>query len=221
MRITCYLKKISTFLLGLVAAFLFSILASYVLHLDSINDNLQYLWAIVSIFAYIVFIIVIVSIWNSKLRQQKISSITIYNLALLLLAIVFMLCVYWGIYELYGSSSHYKTLSIKTMIYMFVFYVIFAPIVEETICRGWFLSLFLKHSSDTAINSVYVVTNCMISSLISTILHGVTDITSLLPIFINGVIAAILYIKSRTLILPIIFHTVINTLAWISLIQIT
>lgn len=83
------------------------------------------------------------------------------------------------------------------------------------------LSLFLKQSNDTAINTVYIVTSCLISSFISTMLHGLTDITSILPIFINGIIAAILYIKSNTLILPIAFHTVINILAWFSLIQIT
>lgn len=145
----------------------------------------------------------------------------VYHLGLLIIAIIFILCVYWGIHELYGLSSHHKTYTIEAMIYMFVFYVIFAPIVEETICRGWFLSLFLKQSNDTAINTVYIVTSCLISSFISTMLHGLTDITSILPIFINGIIAAILYIKSNTLILPIAFHTVINILAWFSLIQIT
>lgn len=221
MNITRYLKKISTFLLGLVVAFIFSLLASYVLYLNSIDVNKQYLWAVISIIAYIVFIITIVSIWNTKLRKQKVSFNVVYHLGLLIIAIIFILCVYWGIHELYGLSSHHKTYTIEAMIYMFVFYVICAPIVEETICRGWFLSLFLKQSNDTAINTVYIVTSCLISSFISTMLHGLTDITSILPIFINGIIAAILYIKSNTLILPIAFHTVINILAWFSLIQIT
>lgn len=80
------------------------------------------------------------------------------------------------------------------------------------------LSLFFKRRfQDVAINTVTIVISCLISSYISTMMHGLIDIITIFPIFINGCIAAVLYLKSNSILIPIIFHVVINLLAWIAM----
>lgn len=213
-----FLKRFSIFFLGLVLAFLFSGLASFVLYLCSINTNNQHIWAIAAIALYIIFIFTIIWIWRTRLREDKSTPNVWNNILWLFVATVVMLTMYWGLNELSNDyQSSQNTYNTFTLVYTFVFYVCFAPIVEETICRGWFLSLFFKPSNDVAINIVLVVVSCLVSAYISTMMHGFTDLKTLIPIFINGCIAAILYLKSNTITVPIIFHTIINAIAWISM----
>lgn len=213
-----FLKRLGTFIIGLIAAFLLSAVASFVLYQCSINAKYHHLWAIVAILFYIIFILTIVRIWHTKLKKEQRSTNLLQNIIWLLVSILIMLTVYWSINELHTPTNKHESYNMTTIFYTFIFYVCFAPIVEETICRGWFLSLFFRRRfQDVGINAVTIVISCLISSYISTMMHGLIDIITIFPIFINGCIAAVLYLKSNSILIPIIFHVVINLLAWITI----
>ncbi|WP_347130971.1 CPBP family intramembrane glutamic endopeptidase [Staphylococcus capitis] len=213
-----FLKRLGTFIIGLIVAFLLSAVASFILYLCSINAKYHHLWATIAIIIYVLFIFTIVRIWHSKLRKKQHFTNILQNIIWLIIGILIMLTVYWSVSELHVSTNKHVSYNSSTIIYTFIFYVCFAPVVEEAICRGWFLSLFFKRrSQDAAINSVTIVISCLISSYISTMMHGLTDIITIIPIFMNGCIAAVLYLKSNSILFPIIFHVVINLLAWIAM----
>jgi membrane protease YdiL (CAAX protease family) len=85
---------------------------------------------------------------------------------------------------------------------LFIFIVLMAPVLEEIIFRGIIFTRFsLKWGNKKAI---------LVSSLIFGILHvdpiGAT---------VFGVLTCILYIRTNTLIVPIVLHSMNNGIAWL------
>ncbi|WP_101772272.1 CPBP family intramembrane glutamic endopeptidase [Peptostreptococcus faecalis] len=81
--------------------------------------------------------------------------------------------------------------------------VIFAPIVEEIIFRGYIIGRLFENKQ---------ILGIVVSSLIFGSIHTITNITSLIMYFLLGVVAGILYYKTKRLEVSIGAH-LLNNLA--------
>ncbi|EHT3670515.1 CPBP family intramembrane metalloprotease [Staphylococcus pseudintermedius] len=209
------LKRITSFVILLASAFLLSIFASFCLYLSTKDSQLLYILGASCVFLYIVFIYFIIKKWkkfanNASGNTRSIIINVIWLLFSVILTIVFTLILK----EPQHSNKDFTNYTANTLIFMFIFYVCFAPIVEETICRGLFLSMFFTKTNTKSEKIINIIGGSVVSAYISTALHGYANLNSIIIIFINGIIAAFLYHKSNTIIFPIIFHVFINILAW-------
>lgn len=82
--------------------------------------------------------------------------------------------------------------------------ILLGPIVEEFIFRGVFLHRFIKKTSTWG--------GVFISSFLFGILHA-----DIIGAFLFGIIASLLYLRTRNLLIPIIMHILNNTVAFIAL----
>lgn len=112
-----FLKRLGTFIIGLIAAFLLSAVASFVLYQCSINAKYHHLWAIVAIIFYIIFILTIVRIWHTKLKKEQRSTNLLQNILWLLVSIFVMLTVYWSINELHTPTNKHASYNTTTIFY--------------------------------------------------------------------------------------------------------
>lgn len=212
-----FIKRLGIFIVGLLSAFILSGFASYILQLSNQNSTYKHVWAVIGIVIYLLFIYFAIKLWRNKLRKTKPLVNLKINVLWLAIAIILMLIMYFILSDTQAVNHTNKTYNTTTLVYTFIFYVGFAPIVEETICRGWFLSLFYRKNEEKVDKVINVVGGCIISSYISTMMHGFIDLTTTIPLFINGIIAALLYFRSKSIILPIIFHLIINLMAWLAM----
>lgn len=84
--------------------------------------------------------------------------------------------------------------------------VIFAPIIEELLVRGLiFQKLAIKKN---------VIQGLLISAIIFAVIHFRYN---LVPLFVTGIILVILYLKTKQLIVPIVYHFMYNLMVMISL----
>jgi membrane protease YdiL (CAAX protease family) len=80
---------------------------------------------------------------------------------------------------------------------------IFGPILEEILTKKIILDTLRKRTN------VYIA--CLITSLIFALLH--MELASLIPYTLGALVYAFLYVKTNRLIVPIVAHMTINTLA--------
>ncbi len=85
--------------------------------------------------------------------------------------------------------------------------IVIAPIFEEFICRGVLLESLRRKGG--------VVLALFISSLFFALLHA--HVTLFLNAFIMGLMLGYFYIRTRSIIVPIILHAINNTVAYILL----
>lgn len=215
-----FFKRIGTFTVALLCGFLMSILASIVIHFNHPNFKFHLISSVIIILSYITFIFIIIRIWQKKLRRnQSLFTISIAKQILwLVVALAIMFITTLTIQNRQIQLNQFEHLNAYTLIYIFIFYVCFAPIVEETLCRGWFLSLFYIQTDTQIDRIINTIAGCIISASLSTFMHGLTNFSDIFVLFVNGLLAAILYTKTNSLLLPILFHVTINILAWIGLI---
>ncbi|WP_341960004.1 CPBP family intramembrane metalloprotease [Planococcus maritimus] len=88
--------------------------------------------------------------------------------------------------------------------FMLLTLVILAPIVEEFVFRGVFLTRFMAKTSMWG--------GILISSLLFGVLH-----LDFIGAFLFGIIASLLYLRTGNLLLPILFHMLNNALAALSM----
>lgn len=88
--------------------------------------------------------------------------------------------------------------------FMLLTLVILAPVVEEFVFRGVFLTRFMAKTSMWG--------GILISSLLFGVLH-----LDFIGAFLFGIIASLLYLRTGNLLLPILFHMLNNALAALSL----
>ncbi|MFR9650190.1 MAG: CPBP family intramembrane glutamic endopeptidase, partial [Rikenellaceae bacterium] len=85
--------------------------------------------------------------------------------------------------------------------------VVVAPIFEEFICRGVILEALRRKSG--------VVAALILSSLFFALLH--IQITLVVNAFIMGLMLGYFYIRTRSIVVPIVIHSINNALAYILL----
>lgn len=112
-----------------------------------------------------------------------------------------------------------------TIVIIWWFNGIVAPIMEELSMKGVFLSLFFRQprlynyiSPNISPRLVQMTAGVIASALITTMLHGDANSFTMLGFLLNGVITAILYYRSSHVFYPIVFHMINNHLVIIGLI---
>ncbi|EVX44259.1 hypothetical protein U271_01821 [Staphylococcus aureus F70893] len=212
-----FYRRIITLILWLVLGFLMSIVSSFIIHLSSGDIHHKWLFSVLGIVLYTVYTCIIVYKWKYRLRNDAFEVSNKVKIFYLITCIVIMIISSIIIKNNTPTVYDNSILNVTTLTNMFIFYVCFAPIVEETLCRGWFLSLFYNHHDTQADKVINIIASCVISACISTFMHGPKDLSTIAILFINGILAAILYNKTNHILWSIIFHMFVNALAWFGL----
>ncbi|WP_235852082.1 CPBP family intramembrane glutamic endopeptidase [Niallia nealsonii] len=103
------------------------------------------------------------------------------------------------------NSEHSEMIKTKVISFplTIVNIAIFGPIMEEILIKKIILDMLRRRTN------AYIV--CLITSLIFALLH--MELASVIPYTLGGLVFAFLYVKTNRLIVPIVVHITINTLA--------
>lgn len=222
-------KRLLFLICGIFIALVFSFLTGLVISLYEVNIYLSLSVGVIVLIMYSVFSYHLYRAWQNvsidyDFRRKAL--FTKRNLYMLTLAILAMLIIHFFISFMDKESTIIVNKNVFTITSIFLFHVILAPIVEELLCRGILLSIFFRKT-----NSIYkkfglnahkanMVLGIIASAYLSTVLHGISSWPVLITLFSNGIIASILYYKTKHVTSSIIFHVINNLIAWISFILI-
>lgn len=221
-----FIKRLLIFIAALMIAMILTFGQSLATYTGQNISGVSTLIFIVVIVLYGVFSIILLNIWKSttdyaesNIIKGKVSKSSFTNL---ILALIVSLIFHLILMALPISKSNFDIeLNIYLIVVLFIFQVIIAPIVEETVVRGLFLSMFFKKKlnifnfDDKQDKIIRYTLAILISAFISTALHGMSSYISVLSLLINGVLCGILYMSSKNILTPIIFHMINNFFAWL------
>ena len=176
-----------------------------------------------------VFMLIVISIW--RLPGRTLAGLGIswaeWNtpVSVLLLAIS---CFYaFDIFFQYGLrrwrkrsfQQQHSTLSFVPAdgreLFHFVFLALAAGIGEEIIFRGYLIHYIIFWAGNTPEG---ILTACIISSALFAFLHGYQGFISMIKIFFLAMLFAGIYVLSKSLLLVILIHTVIDILSgWLGI----
>lgn len=117
-------------------------------------------------------------------------------------------------------------INIFVIIMLWWFLGIVAPIFEEVIMRGFFLTIFFKNphmynyiSEKISPRLIQMITGVVVSALITTYLHyNSGSLMANIGFFINGVLAAILFYRTKRIRYSILLHMINNHIVVVILI---
>jgi len=78
--------------------------------------------------------------------------------------------------------------------------IVFAPLVEEIIFRGYIYPVLKKFT--------HPAFSCAMTSLLFAVIH--TNIEGLIPLFLLAIVLTIFYEKSKSIWVPILMHSIFN-----------
>ncbi|NJW54056.1 CPBP family intramembrane glutamic endopeptidase [Salinimicrobium oceani] len=113
----------------------------------------------------------------------------------------------WDFIDVGNAEPYYMPEADRFIIYTGVFAMILAPVFEELYFRKFLFSKLLERYSAT--------TSISVSSLCFALFH-LPSFRNLLPTFIFGVVACLLYKKTGNILYTIFLHVLVNTL-WFTL----
>jgi len=91
----------------------------------------------------------------------------------------------------------------NTPVHAFVMTVLLAPVLEEIVFRGL---LFTRMAAKWGITTGVIV---------SSLLFGILHFEFLVGAFVIGVVVCVIYVRSKTLLIPMAIHGVYNLLIWL------
>ncbi|PQZ57166.1 MULTISPECIES: CPBP family intramembrane glutamic endopeptidase [Bacillus] len=165
------------------------------------------------IFGYFLAFIVILILMKPDIKK---GSSNAYPPKKTILWCIYGVLIYFLVQAIYGliaivvfnmdpNSEHSEM--IKTNFISFPFRIvniaILGPIMEEILTKKIILDTLRKRTN------VYIA--CLITSLVFALLH--MELASVIPYTLAGLVYAFLYVKTNRLIVPIVVHMTINTLA--------
>lgn len=226
-----FLKRLIIYIAALFMALFLTIGQSVVVFTGQYEVSISILIFLIVIFVYYCFGWILLSLWksttdyaHSKVFKGNFTKNAITNL---LLALLVSLIFHFIIMILpINKVSNDVELNVYLLVVLFVFQVLVAPFIEEVVVRGLFLSMFFKKKlnifnfsikQEIVLRLTFAI---LISAFTSTILHGMSAPISVLSLLLNGVLCAILYISSKHILTPILFHMINNLFAWSGLLLI-
>lgn len=226
-----FFKRLLIFIAALTVAMILTFGQSLAAYTGQNISGVSTLIFIVVTVLYGIFSIVLLNLWKSttdyvesNIIKGKINKSSFTNL---ILALIVSLIFHLILMALpISKSNHDIELNIYLIVVLFVFQVLIAPLVEETVVRGLFLSMFFKKKlnifnfNDKQDKIIRYTLAILISAFISTSLHGMSSYISVLSLLINGILCGILYISSKNILTPIIFHMINNFFAWLGILLI-
>ncbi|MDP8262185.1 MAG: CPBP family intramembrane metalloprotease [Candidatus Ancaeobacter aquaticus] len=143
--------------------------------------------------------------WFGNALTGIVAYIAFVPVFLLLVVVSYVICGYFGIspqpHELVKIFSVEK--SAYKIIYLVLVATVFAPLYEEIVFRGFIYTVLRKYLGVTQ-------SLCM-SAIIFGAIHF--NMSQFIPVMGLGIILAYLYERTGTLIAPIVFHMLNNTVA--------
>ena len=218
------ITKAVLFFVGLVALMLIIAVAElYLLDLfenDLSEESFKHLFGAITCLAPLTAYAIILKIsgfeLNLKAAPEKLSALKPEILLYVLLIVIglelierplFDLEKIWNFYLLEIAEPYHFPEADRYIIYDGIFAILLAPVLEEVFFRKYlFGKLLNRYSATTAI---------LISSLCFALLH-LPSLRNVLPAFILGVIACVIYRRTGNLFYTIILHSFANIL-WFSL----
>ena len=141
-----------------------------------------------------------------EISFNHISFIVIANI--LFVSAIYFILKYLSYLSIIGFNSplfgDFRTLSLSVLALYFLTIVVFSPIIEELLFRGIFLRRFNKEL------------NVTLAILITSVLFGLChNFGGILGAILFGICVAILYIKSKNILVPIFAHFLNNLLSFL------
>lgn len=156
------------------------------------------------------FLVAFKNDFNSLFKVADIYQISFIVIAnILFVSAIYFVLRYLSILSLISFDSplfgDFSSLGIDILILYFLAIVILSPIIEETLFRGIFLRRF-----DEGLD------NLTLAILISSVLFGIChSFGGILGAILFGICAAILYIKSQNILVPIFAHFLNNLISFL------
>ena len=127
---------------------------------------------------------------------------------ILFVSAIYFILKYLSYLSIIGFNSplfgDFRTLSLSVLALYFLTIVVFSPIIEELLFRGIFLRRFNKEL------------NVTLAILITSVLFGLChNFGGILGAILFGICVAILYIKSKNILVPIFAHFLNNLLSFL------
>ena len=203
-----YWGVIVTYLLLYFSIYLFEPLFIYLFNLSIEAANVYG-----RIVGYTLAFIVVLILMKPDIKK---GSSNAYSPKKTILWCIYGVLIYFLVQAIYGliaivvfnmdpNSEHSEM--IKNNVISFPFRIvniaILGPIMEEILTKKIILDTLRKRTN------VYIA--CLITSLIFALLH--MELASLIPYTLGGLVYAFLYVKTNRLMVPIVVHMTINTLA--------
>lgn len=222
-----FVKRLLFLICGIFIAFCFSFASGLVTSLYERNAYISICLGIIVMIFYAGFAYFLYQAWQNisvdyDFRKRALFSKS--NMFFLGMAIIIMFLIHYLVSFMDKSSTPILNKNWFTIVSVFTFQVILAPIVEEILCRGIFLSIFFKKKIKVVkrFDLNPLITNMVLgtiaSAYISTVLHGISSWPVLITLFTNGLLASILYYNTKHVASSIVFHFINNAIAWISFI---
>lgn len=226
-----FIKRFFIFLAALIIAMILTVGQSLATYTGQNISGVSTLIFIVVVIFYGAFSILLINIWKSttdyaesSIIKGKLSKSAFSNL---ILALIASFTFHLLIMALPISKTNQDIdLNSYLIVILFIFQVLIAPVIEETVVRGLFLSMFFKKKlnffnfsvrQDKVLRYTLAI---LCSAFISTALHGMSSYLSVLSLIINGVLCGVLYMSSKHILTPIIFHMINNFFAWLGILVI-
>lgn len=213
-----------------------TIIPAIIINLHKTNGALSYVVLGVGIVIYMLIIVLLYQFWKSISiqyddfkREQKIIWSTrnmFYFIVSLLIYLLYHLLI--SHYLDHVDDNESPDITWFMILIVFIFQAIFAPMIEELITRGLFLSLFFREDKEWNIllsthlpvypYMIRFVVAGIISAFISSTLHGAVSDMAMYGLVINGLLCVWLYYKTKHVMVPIALHMFNNNIVVISMI---
>lgn len=153
-------------------------------------------------------------LWKSKIKisWSEFTTVNFKNLLLIILLLIVVEFMFFGTIHLFEKlfNRNYTSLQTKSISYLSVIHaLVAAPVIEEILYRRIFLHQFLKQYS--AWVAVILSTFIFVIPHVQTIIHP----ELFMPYFISGLFLGLVYYKTRSVLLCMISHFIMNAITYL------
>lgn len=219
-----------------IIGMLLTVIPAIIIALHKNNIVLSYVVLVVGVLIYMLIVSLLYRFWKnisieySKFKsEQKIiwsARNMFYFISSLLVYLSYHLLI--SHYLDHVDDKELPNITWFMILIVFLFQAVFAPIIEELITRGLFLSLFFREDKEWNIMlstqlpvypyMIRFIVAGIMSAFISSTLHGAVSDMAMYGLVINGLLCVWLYYKTKHIIIPIALHMFNNNIVVISMI---
>lgn len=188
--------------------------------IDLSENSFQHLLGLITLFTPLIAYVIIFKISDFQLNLNTIpEKIRSFNPKILLYVLIMAIGLelldrpffdfkkIWSFYFLGSAEPYHIPEATKFIIYNGLFAIVFAPVLEELLFRKYIFGQLLNRYSTT--------TSIIVSSLCFAMLH-LPSYRNLIPTFIFGVVACLIYKKTKNIGYPLFLHVLAN-IFWFTL----
>lgn len=219
-----------------IIGMLLTIIPALIIDLHKKNVMLSYVAIGIGILIYVLIIFLLYRFWKNisieyaKFKSEQKIIWSARNMFYFIISLLIYLLYHLLISHYLDHVDDNKVPNITWFIILivFIFQAVFAPIIEELITRGLFLSLFFREDKEWNIllsthlpvypYMIRFAVAGIMSAFISSTLHGAVSDMAMYGLVINGLLCVWLYYKTKHIIIPIALHMFNNNIVIVSMI---